>query len=174
MGGLHWYICGQDGTHFHQSVNVQATCTKIVYDKHLHGRNLAMMGASPMDCVCKLCGGADSQHHIIRECTHNDMLECRTKHVQLLKRRSSDMTARSIPIAPYFKVYLDFALQAGEDSRALTAWTGIFLYKVVQDRHPRPQTDIPAGEGGGGTRCRRRRPHDGPHQGMQRLGSMRT
>ena len=84
-----------------------------------------MIGANPMDCVCKLCGGSDSQHHIIRECTHKDMLACRTKHVQLLKRRSSDVTARFIPIAPYFKVYLNFALQAGEDSGAFIAWTGI-------------------------------------------------
>ena len=125
----------------HQSVNVQATCTKVVYDKHFHGRNLAMIGASLMDCVCKLCGGSDSQHHIIRKCTHKDMLACRTKHVQLLKRRSSDIAARSIPIAPYIKVYLDFALQAGEDSGAFTAWTGILdprlIYKLekVEEVH---------------------------------------
>ena len=100
-----------------------------------------MIGASLMDCVCKLCGGSDSQHHIIRKCTHKDMLACRTKHVQLLKRRSSDIAARSIPIAPYIKVYLDFALQAGEDSGAFTAWTGILdprlIYKLekVEEVH---------------------------------------
>ena len=52
------------------------------------------MGAFPMDCVCKLCGGADSQHHIIRECTHKDMTACRGKHVALLKRLSRDITTR--------------------------------------------------------------------------------
>ena len=38
------------------SVNVGTTCTKIIYDslKHLHGEILAKMGASPMDCMCKL------------------------------------------------------------------------------------------------------------------------
>ena len=56
------------------------------------------------------------------------MLACRTKHVQVLKRLFSDMTARSISIAPYFMVYLDFALQVGEASGAFT----------------KPQTDIQA------------------------------
>ena len=64
-----------------------------------------------MDCVCKLCGGVDSQHHTIWECTHRDMLACQTKHIQLLKRRYSDTSARSVPIAPYFKVCIDFTLQ---------------------------------------------------------------
>ena len=50
------------------SVLERTTCTKIIYDKHLHGRNLEKFGAPPMDCGCKLCGGADSQYHIIREC----------------------------------------------------------------------------------------------------------
>ena len=59
------------------------------------------------------------------------MLACWTKHVLLLKRRSNDMTARSIPIAPYFKAYLDFALQAGEDGGALTAWTGILDPRLI-------------------------------------------
>ena len=73
---------------------MNTTCTKIIYDKHIHGENLAKMGASPMDCVYKLCGGVDSQHHIIRDCTHWEMAACRDKHVALLKRRLSDITAR--------------------------------------------------------------------------------
>ena len=71
-----------------------------------------------MDCVCKLCGGVDSQHHIIRDCTHRKMAACRDKHVALLKRHSSDITARRYQAAPYFEVYLDFAPQAGVDSGA--------------------------------------------------------
>ena len=114
-----------------QSVNVSTTCSKIIYDKHLHGENLAKMGASPMDCVCKLCGGADSQHHIIRDCTHREMAACRDKHEALLKRRSSDITARRYQAAPYFEVYLDFALQAGVDSGAYTAWTGILDQRLI-------------------------------------------
>ena len=84
-------------------------------------------GASigPMDCLCKLCGGVDSQHHIIRDCTHKDIVACRDKHVALLKRRSRDITARRYQAAPYFEAYLDFALQVGEESSAYTAWTGI-------------------------------------------------
>ena len=78
-----------------------------------------------MDCVCKLCGGKDSQHHVIRDCTHREMTACRGKHVALLKRRSSDIAARQYQAAPYFEVYLDFALQAGVETGAYTAWTGI-------------------------------------------------
>ena len=58
-----------------------------------------------MDCVCKLCGGVDSQHHIILDCTHREMASCRDKHIALLKRRSSDITARRYQAAPYFEVY---------------------------------------------------------------------
>ena len=35
------------GTHKSQTVNVGTTCTKIIYDKHLHGENLAKIGAPP-------------------------------------------------------------------------------------------------------------------------------
>ena len=118
-------------THKPQSLNKPSTCAEIIYRKHLYGRIGAMIGANLMDCVCKLLGGEDSQHHIVRECSHKDMLACRTKHVQLLKRRSSDMTTRSIPTAPYFQVYLDFALQAGEAVGAFTSWTGILDPRLI-------------------------------------------
>ena len=45
-------------THQSQSVNKRSTCSEtsvLIYDKHLHGRNLAMLGASPIYCACKLC-----------------------------------------------------------------------------------------------------------------------
>lgn len=38
-------------THQQQSVNERSTCFKIIYDKHLHGRNLAMIGARWMGPV---------------------------------------------------------------------------------------------------------------------------
>ena len=84
-----------------QSANVSTTCTKIIYDKH-QGENLAKMGASPMDCVCKLCGGGGSQHHIIRDCTHREMAACSDKHIAMLKRRSRDISARRYQAAPCF------------------------------------------------------------------------
>ena len=34
-------------------------------------------------------------------------------------------------MAPYYKVYLDFALQEGEDSGAFTAWTGILDNRLI-------------------------------------------
>ena len=60
----YWDFAGKMyGTHISQSVNVPAAYATIVYDKHLHGRNLAKIGTSPMDCVCELCGGEDSELH---------------------------------------------------------------------------------------------------------------
>lgn len=89
-----------------------------------------------MDCVCKLCGGTDSQHHIFRECSHKNMLPCRDKHVALLKRRSRDITGYSTSIwqaAPYFEVYLDFAFRPGKDSGAYKAWTRILDPRLIEE-----------------------------------------
>ena len=102
------------------------------------------MGASPPGSIGDgLCGGEDSQHHIIRECTHKpcpeDILACRTKRVQLLRRRSSDRSERAH--RSLLKFYLDFALQVDEASGAFTAWTGILdnrqitKLKTVEDVH---------------------------------------
>ena len=49
--------------------------------------------------------------------------------MQLLRRRSSNVSARRVPIAPYFKV--DFALQEGEDSGAFTVWTDILDQRLI-------------------------------------------
>ena len=89
-------------------------------------------GADPMNCVFKSCGGFDSQHRIIRDCSHEGMLACRDKYVALLKRRSRDITARRYQAAPYFNVYLDVAFRPG-GTRALTsAWTGILDPRLVE------------------------------------------
>ena len=55
-------------THQLRSVDKRSTRSMIIYDKHWRGSNLVKIGASPMDCVCKLCGGEDSQHRIVGEC----------------------------------------------------------------------------------------------------------
>lgn len=47
-----------------------------------------------MDCVYKLCKGADSQQHIIRDYAHKDMSVYREKHVALPNRRARDITAK--------------------------------------------------------------------------------
>ena len=84
-----------------------------------------------MDCVYTLCGGVESQHHIIRDCSHREVAACRDKHVALLKRRLRDITARRYKAVPYFEVYLDFALQAGAELGAYTAWTGISDQRLI-------------------------------------------
>jgi hypothetical protein len=115
------------------SVMERATCVRIIYDKHLHGRNLAKFGAPPMDCVCKLCGGADSQYHIIRECSHPDMVACRRRHIALLWAKSNLMTSRRWGVAPYFAIYLTFALTTGEALGSHTAWTGILDPRLLEE-----------------------------------------
>ena len=78
-----------------------------------------------------VCGGADSQHHIIQLYSHKDMIACKDKHVALLKRRSRDISAKRYQAAPY-DVYLDFTLRASEESGAYMSWTGIFDLRLLE------------------------------------------
>ena len=50
------------------SILSRATCVRILWDKHMHGRNLAKHPLFSDDTTCPLWGGADSQYHIIQEC----------------------------------------------------------------------------------------------------------
>ena len=65
----------------------RATCYRILWDKHMHGRNLGKNSLFKDDTSCPLCGWADSQNHIIRECSHRTMQACRQKHIALLDTR---------------------------------------------------------------------------------------
>ena len=56
-----------------------------LWDICMHGRNLARNPLFNDDTSCPLCGGADSQYHIIRECRHKSMRDCRQKHIALLE-----------------------------------------------------------------------------------------
>ena len=51
------------------TVMSRATCVRILWDKHMHGGNLGKNPLFTDDNSCPLCGGADSQYHIIRECS---------------------------------------------------------------------------------------------------------
>ena len=75
----------------------RATWFRILWDKHMHGRNLGKNSQFKDDTCrgylprtippCSLCGGADFQYHIIRECSHRTMKACRQKHIALLNTR---------------------------------------------------------------------------------------
>ena len=61
-------------TNKNQSVDDRTLCTKVIYNKQLHGTagggNMAKFGASPIKCVCRM---GDVQHH-------KGMAVCRSKH----------------------------------------------------------------------------------------------
>ena len=148
------------GTNKSQSVNVGTTCTKIIYGMHLHEENQAKMGASPMDCVCKLCGGVDSQHHIIRDCTHRKTAACRDKHVEALERYCS----QPVSGGPVLR---------GLPGLRLSGRRGLWCVHSL-DGHPRPPTDHSTGGGPACLRGLRRHHHNGPTQGVQGTGSLRA
>ena len=59
-----------DKGHVHETADV---ITKVLYDKHFHGKSLAKLNTK-----CKLCSSVrDSQQHILRECSVPVMVRCR-------------------------------------------------------------------------------------------------
>ena len=107
------------------TVMSRATCVRILWDKNMHGGNLGKNSLFTDDTSCPLCGGADSQYHIIRECSHRTMQACRQKHIALLDIRKRDLRKKRHPISPLFEAYLAFATTLGESLMSHTAWTGM-------------------------------------------------
>ena len=118
------------------SILSHSTCVRILWDKHIHGRILAKHPLFTDDTTCSLCGGADSQYHIIRECQHISMRACRQKHIALLNIRRNHHRRTNNPVSALFQAYLDFASTLGEERMSHTAWTGMLaqalLYILVE------------------------------------------
>ena len=64
----HEWAAAMYGLGCSMSILSRSTCVRILWDKHMHGWNLAKHSLFTDDTTCPLCGGADSQYHIIREC----------------------------------------------------------------------------------------------------------
>ena len=102
------------------SILSRSTCVRILWDKHMHGRNLAKHSLFTDDTTCPLCGGADSQYHIIRECQHPSMRSCRQKHIALLDIRRAHLHRTNNPVYTLFQAHLAFASTLGEEKMSLT------------------------------------------------------
>ena len=63
------------------SLATRAFMQRIVFDKNMHGGNVAKCLADPEEKqaagICLLCGGSDSQQHWSSECVHPDMIVAR-------------------------------------------------------------------------------------------------
>ena len=66
-------------------INDSKLYKKILWDKHMHGRNLAKNPLFNDDTTCP--HSSDTQYRIIRECQHKPMRGCRQKHIALLDIR---------------------------------------------------------------------------------------
>ena len=119
-----WEVVPHEWASSMYDIGASATCVRILWNKHMHGGNLGKNPLFTDDTSCPLCGGADSQYHIIRECSHRTMQACRQKHIALLDIRKRDLRKKRHPISPLFEAYLAFATTLGESLMSHTAWTG--------------------------------------------------
>ena len=71
------------------------------------------------------------QYHIIRECQHTLMRDCRQKHFALLDIRRNHLRRTNNPNYALFQAYLDFASTLGEDKMSHTAWTGMLALALL-------------------------------------------
>ena len=112
------------------SVMSRATAIRILWDKHMHGRNLGTR-SSQMIPPAHSGGGADSQYYIIRKYSHRTMQACRQKHIALLDIRKRDLGKKRHPISPLFETYLAFATTLGEPGLSHTAWTDMLAPELL-------------------------------------------
>ena len=109
----------------------RSTCVRILWDEHMHDRNLAKHPLFNDDTTFPLCGGADSQYHIIRECQHKSIRACRQKHIALLDICRSHLRRTNNLVYTHFQAYLDFAFTLGEDKMSHIAWTGMLALALL-------------------------------------------
>ena len=69
-----------------------------VQAKDMHGRNLSKHPLLTDDTTCPLCGGADSQYHIIRKFQHKSMRVWQQKHIALLDIRRNHLRRTNNPV----------------------------------------------------------------------------
>ena len=73
------------------SVLSRSKCVRILWDKHMHGQNFAKHPLFTDYTTCPLCGGVDSQYHVIRECQHTSMRAYHQKQIALLDIRRNHL-----------------------------------------------------------------------------------
>ena len=61
-----------------RSIRRQKFVTNVIYGKHWHTENSTKLCKGRKDKICPLCGSKeDGKRHIIRGCTHKEMVACR-------------------------------------------------------------------------------------------------
>ena len=123
------------GLKANMSIDVRISRLRALWDKHYHGANLLLIGADEEVGSCKLCGGLEDQYHIIRTCTHPDMVRCRQRHISVIGGLLRDKY-KNDPALPYLRCYTQMAFSLDTDGikrHSNTAWTGM-LHPDLADK----------------------------------------
>ena len=105
--------------------------TKVLYDKHFHGKNLAKFNNAEVDTTCKLCHSArDGQQHILRECCEPAMVRCRRRQETSLHRNVCTAETKRDPMARFYRGY-NLAVDRRPDGHEF--WTGVYSEQALSD-----------------------------------------
>ena len=106
--------------------------TKVLYDKHFHGKNLAKFNNAEYDTTCKLCHSArDGQQHILRECCDPAMVRCRRRQETSLHRKVCTAETKRDPMARFYRGYYNLAVDRRPDAHEF--WTGVYSEQALLD-----------------------------------------
>ena len=104
--------------------------TKVLYDKHFHGKNLAKFNNAEVDTTCKLCHSArDGQQHILRECCDPAMVRCRRRQETSLHRKVCTAETKRDPMARFYRGYYNLAVDRRPDAHEF--WTGVYSEQAL-------------------------------------------
>ena len=106
--------------------------TKVLYDKHFHGKNLAKFNNAEIDTTCKLCHSArDGQQHILRECCDPAMVRCRRRQETSLQRKVCTTETKRDRMARFYRGYFNFAVDRRPDAHEF--WIGVYSELALLD-----------------------------------------
>ena len=106
--------------------------TKVLYDKHFHGKNLEKFNNAGIDTTCKLCHSArDGQQHILQKCCDPAMVLCRRRQETSLHRKVCTSETKRDPMARFYRGYYNFAVDRRPDAHEF--WTGVYSEPALLD-----------------------------------------
>jgi hypothetical protein len=102
---------------------------RIAFDKLWTGENAAKeIGGPPLQCL--LCGGPETQRHIICECAHADMVKVRSKWRGVIVSRLRDMQlTEEAGLAELMELMFELAYGHG---KRRTIFTGMFDPDILE------------------------------------------
>ena len=131
-GDWHDWASGVWGETRTMSLRRRVFITKVLYDKHFHGKNLAKFNNLEIDTTYKLCRSArDGQQHILRECSVPAMVWHRRRQETALHRKVCTAETKRDPIARFYRGYYNFAVDRRPDEHEF--WIGVYSEQALLD-----------------------------------------